>query len=195
MGQIADQHSPCHSILWLVIPGKSWGLEYVSQKKIHWGVTNTLKLYLAWDVLELKMVEYQESMRERFMYFGLFLHSSRVHTFSIDEKKDMGLDGILVQYNTYTGSYRVAPVPSELCDILPQVFCSLIPVPPYCWHLQQDLDNQLDREPHSSLQQCWYYLPFYTERGAGIAQTAINALQNKFLQAIYTHIEAHKACD
>lgn len=70
------------------------------------GVTNTLKLYLAWDVLELKMVEYQESMRERFMYVGLFLHSSRVHTFSVDKKKDIGLDGILVQYNTYTGSYR-----------------------------------------------------------------------------------------
>lgn len=51
--------------------------------------------YLAWDVLKLKMVKHQVSMKKNFM-FALLLHSSRVYVFSFYEKKDMGLDGILV---------------------------------------------------------------------------------------------------
>lgn len=78
-------------------------------------VTNTQKPYLAWDVHELKTVGDQESIMECFIYVCTVLrHASQACTFSVSEKRELGLDGLLVQHNTHMGS---------LVELLCQVSC------------------------------------------------------------------------
>lgn len=94
----------------------SWKIH--SGLQIH-GNSILLEMSLSWKWLNI-----ENPWGKHSHVFAMFLHSSKMYAFSVCEKKNMELDGILIWCNTYP--YRllhVTPVPSDSVVFSPQVFC------------------------------------------------------------------------